>query len=242
MPWQLNERNPEMNVYVLYRDMRTYGEREYLYKEARQKGVIFIRYSLENKPQVESKGRRTDGHVTDHVLGPPVDIETDLLCLATAILPNQRRKAGAIFQGAAQRGRIFRRAPRQAGARRSSPPTVCFCAAWPTTPNPSTNPLVQGQAAASRAVTLLAREKIYTSGQVAEIRPGQLQPVRGVRVGLPLFGPRLPLVRRAFLPRPGRDQSGAVQRLRPVCGLVPLAAPFVSKGLTTTRFLPRSFL
>ena len=43
-----------MNIYVLYRDMRTYGERENLYKEARDKGVIFIRYELEKKPVVES--------------------------------------------------------------------------------------------------------------------------------------------------------------------------------------------
>jgi heterodisulfide reductase subunit A len=40
-----------MNVYILYRDIRTYGEREYLYKEAREKGVIFIRYDLDNKPR-----------------------------------------------------------------------------------------------------------------------------------------------------------------------------------------------
>ncbi|MBW2216470.1 MAG: FAD-dependent oxidoreductase, partial [Deltaproteobacteria bacterium] len=53
---QLKEMNPEANVYILYRDMRTYGQREALYKEARNQGVIFIRYSLEEKPRVEKSG------------------------------------------------------------------------------------------------------------------------------------------------------------------------------------------
>ena len=46
---ELKRRNPDMNVFILYRDIRTYGEREYLYKEAREKGVIFIRYSLDQQ-------------------------------------------------------------------------------------------------------------------------------------------------------------------------------------------------
>ncbi len=46
---ELKKLNPEMGVYILYRDIRTYGEREILYKKAREAGVIFIRYTLENK-------------------------------------------------------------------------------------------------------------------------------------------------------------------------------------------------
>ena len=52
---QLKKTNPDMDVFVLYRDLRTYGERELLYKEAREAGVIFIRYTLENKPEVVLK-------------------------------------------------------------------------------------------------------------------------------------------------------------------------------------------
>jgi heterodisulfide reductase subunit A len=52
----IKTRNPEAGVYILYRDIRTYGERETLYKKAREAGVIFIRYDLENKPQVVRNG------------------------------------------------------------------------------------------------------------------------------------------------------------------------------------------
>ena len=51
----MNE-NPKAKVYVLYRDMRTFGERELLFKEAREKGVIFIRYEVDGKPRVEAAG------------------------------------------------------------------------------------------------------------------------------------------------------------------------------------------
>ena len=45
---KLKKRNPEMNVYVLYRDIRTYGFREKYYQQAREAGVIFIRYERKN--------------------------------------------------------------------------------------------------------------------------------------------------------------------------------------------------
>ncbi|MDY6879676.1 MAG: FAD-dependent oxidoreductase, partial [Thermodesulfobacteriota bacterium] len=55
---ELKKRNPDMNVYVIYRDMRTYGEREDLFAQAREEGVIFFRYDPENKPKVNAG---TDG-------------------------------------------------------------------------------------------------------------------------------------------------------------------------------------
>ena len=55
-------------------------------------------------------------------------------------------------------------------------------------PKPIDESIAQGQAAASRAVTLLARETIFTSGTIAETATGHVQPVRGVRIGLPVFG------------------------------------------------------
>ena len=66
---RLKEGNPETDVYVLYRDIRTYGQREAVYKEARERGVIFIRYDLEHKPVVKKKGKSMSVAVQDHVLG-----------------------------------------------------------------------------------------------------------------------------------------------------------------------------
>ncbi len=66
---ELKQLNPQMEVFVLYRDLRTYGEREVLYKKAREAGVIFIRF-LENKPEV-SPGGKLFVSVIDHVIGRP---------------------------------------------------------------------------------------------------------------------------------------------------------------------------
>jgi heterodisulfide reductase subunit A2 len=62
-----------MDVVVLYREMRTYGDKELLFKEARELGVIFVRFDLDGKPRVE---QTADGKlqvtITDPILNRPV--------------------------------------------------------------------------------------------------------------------------------------------------------------------------
>ena len=88
-----------MDVFILYRDLRTYGEKELLYKEARELGVIFVRFDLEGKPQVE---QTADGKlqltINDPILDRPVLLKPDLLTLASAILPNSVEEIGEIFK------------------------------------------------------------------------------------------------------------------------------------------------
>jgi len=159
-----------MNIYILYRDIRTYGEREYLYKEAREKGIIFIRYDLENKPQVTLTDGRIRVTVTDHVLGLPVAIEPDLLSLATAVLPNRDDKIAQFFKVPLNDDGFFVEKHAKLGPSEFATDGVFLCG-LAHYPKPIDEAIVQGRAAASRAVTLLAREKIHTSGQVAQVDP-----------------------------------------------------------------------
>ena len=76
---------PETKIYVLYRDLRAYGLMERHYRRARQAGVIFMRYSLDAKPRVSVKDGNLVINTVDPVLGRAVEIETDLITLATAI-------------------------------------------------------------------------------------------------------------------------------------------------------------
>jgi heterodisulfide reductase subunit A len=85
---ELKREDPSRNVYILYRDMRTYGEREYLFKKAREMGVVFINYELHGKPKVTENGKRIDVDVWDHVLHRPLRIKADMVILATAIVAN----------------------------------------------------------------------------------------------------------------------------------------------------------
>ena len=167
---ELKHRNPDINVFVLYRDIRTYGERELLYKEARNSGVVFIRYTHEKKPEVTIE----DGHLfvkqIDPILGRPIKIETDLITLATAIIPHRENELAQFFKVPLNDDGFFVERHAKLGPSEFATDGVFLCgmAHYPKSIDES---IVQGQAAASRAVTLLAQEKIHTSGEVASINP-----------------------------------------------------------------------
>jgi heterodisulfide reductase subunit A-like polyferredoxin len=166
----IKARNPEANVYILYRDIRTYGEREYLYKEAREKGVIFIRYSLEAKPQVAIENGRLRVRLTDPILGRPVEIDTDLISLATAILPPDNNALAQFFKLPLNDDGFFVEKHAKLGPCDFATDGVFLCG-MAHYPKPIDEAVTQGKAAASRAVTLLARQHISTIGQVAEVNP-----------------------------------------------------------------------
>ena len=167
---QLKRLNPDMNVFILYRDIRTYGERELLYKEAREAGVIFIRYSLYNKPEVRIEAEQLVVKVMDPILGRTVEIETDLLTLATAVIPNRDEKLANFFKVPINDDGFFVERHAKLGPSEFATDGVFLCG-LAHYPKPIDESVAQGQAAASRAITLLARETIFTSGTVAATEP-----------------------------------------------------------------------
>ena len=166
----LKRMNPDMNVFVLYRDLRTYGEKESIYKEAREAGVFFIRYSLESKPQVTVENDKVLVKVTDHIIGRPVEIQTDLLTLATAVIPNKNDQLANFFKISTNDDGFFVERHAKLGPSEFATDGVFLCG-LAHYPKPIDESIAQGQAAASRAVTLLARESIFTSGIIAETAP-----------------------------------------------------------------------
>lgn len=84
---KLRDSNPETEVYVLYRDIRTYAMKELKYREARDKGVTFIRFDPETKPEVDEDGGKLNVKVFDSVLGTHIQMQPDILALSSAIRP-----------------------------------------------------------------------------------------------------------------------------------------------------------
>ena len=84
---KLKGRNPDTEVYILYRDIRTYGMDELLYRQAREKGITFIRYEAEKKPEVSEKNGKLKVNVFDSTLGTEILLEPGLLVLSSAIRP-----------------------------------------------------------------------------------------------------------------------------------------------------------
>jgi len=87
---QLKERNPEARVYVLHRDLLTYGvEFERYYRRAMEAGVRFLRYEPEYPPQVVGDGRAETVVVWDALRGRELHLPVDLVVLATPLIPGQ---------------------------------------------------------------------------------------------------------------------------------------------------------
>jgi heterodisulfide reductase subunit A len=164
----LKEKNPDMNVYVLYRDIRTYGEREALYKEAREKGVIFIRFSLDNKPVVSKGTDSLEIIVTDHVLKRPLMITADLLCLASAVVPYKDEKLAQFFKVPINSEGFFAEAHVKLAPSDFAVDGVFLCG-LAHYPKPIDESIAQAQAAASSATKLLAQKTINTSGTIAKV-------------------------------------------------------------------------
>jgi heterodisulfide reductase subunit A-like polyferredoxin len=85
----LKQINPDCQVFVLYKDLMTYGFREEYYTKARELGVIFLRYSEEDEPQVRASSGQLEVRVHDTILDQPITLSPDLLALSVAILPAQ---------------------------------------------------------------------------------------------------------------------------------------------------------
>jgi len=166
----LKRMKPDMDVFVLYREVRTYGERERLYKEAREAGVIFVRFSLDGKPQVQLNDGKVVVQVIDHILGRPIELDADLLTLATAVLPNKDEQLAAFFKVPLNADGFFVERHAKLGPSEFATDGVFLCG-LAHYPKPIDEAIAQAQAAASRAVTLLARESIFTSGAVARTDP-----------------------------------------------------------------------
>ncbi len=85
---KLKEINPGIQIYVINRQMNTCGEKELLYEQARRKGVIFIKYTRDNRPLVQETPQGLNINIQDHVLKKPLKIKTRHLVLATGIVPD----------------------------------------------------------------------------------------------------------------------------------------------------------
>ncbi|MFY9605984.1 MAG: CoB--CoM heterodisulfide reductase iron-sulfur subunit A family protein [Thermoplasmata archaeon] len=89
---KIKKEHPETNVYVLYRDIRTYGFAEEHYNEAARLGVIFLRYDAEAPPKVTAKGHDLWVEVEEAFIEQKVAIKADYLVLNAAVHPNPDNK------------------------------------------------------------------------------------------------------------------------------------------------------
>jgi heterodisulfide reductase subunit A2 len=171
---KLKEKNPKMDIYILFRDMRTYGFAEDYYREAAGKEVKFIRYEPEEPPQVEP-GESADGRsvlkvtATDYVLQNKLEIEADIVTLAAAIIPAAGSKEiSQLFKVSLGQDGFFQEAHVKLRPVEFAADGVYLCG-MAHYPKHITETINQAYGAAGRVLTLLSHDTVTASGSVCEV-------------------------------------------------------------------------
>lgn len=162
--------NPEARVFVLYRDMRTYGRQEEYFRKARQKGVIFVRYDLDNPPQAAEVDGLVDVTYTDPILGMKVTVSADSLVLSTGLVADEDSneelamtfKLPRTVDGYFLEDHIKLRPV-------DLPVPGFYVAGTAHAPKTIRESVTQARAAAARAMTMLARDEINLGARVAKV-------------------------------------------------------------------------
>ena len=165
---KLKEMTPSANVYVLYRDIRTYGFYETYYHEAREKGVIFVRYDLQNKPGVTLRDGGLQVSLFDPAMGSPVTLPADYVVLSTGIEPNDHRTLAKIFDVELNADGFFMEANPKSAPLDSVDRGKFFCGLCHS-PNLIEDVISQGSAAAARAGALLSKEAAEEKAYLAYV-------------------------------------------------------------------------
>ncbi len=95
---ELKSIHPEHDIFILYRDLRSYGLREDLYRKARDQGIKFVRYNNESGLTVATIENGLNIKFTDQVLRRPMVINSDLLILASAIVPQKENPLAQLYK------------------------------------------------------------------------------------------------------------------------------------------------
>jgi len=165
---EIKNNNPDAQVFILYRDMRTYGQLEDYYTEARRKGVIFIRYSEDRPPEVSAADDGIRVRVEDHVLKQEIEISADVLALSAGVRPNKADALAKIMKLGRNPDGFFLEAHVKLRPVDMGSEGVFLCGTAHA-PKLISESISQAQAAASRAVTFLSKDEIKLSAITAKV-------------------------------------------------------------------------
>jgi len=164
---KIKEVSPNTTVYILYRDMRTYGFREHYYTLARQKGVVFIRYDKDSKPVVSEDRKKLNIDVVDQTLKIPISISADLLVLSTGIVADKDNNSIAQFLKIPLNSDGFFLEAHMKLRPVDFATDGVFLAGLAHSPKRIEESIIQAQAAAGRAATVLSKDEIEFEGNIS---------------------------------------------------------------------------
>jgi heterodisulfide reductase subunit A len=165
---KIKEMNPDAKISILYRDMRTYGLMESYYAKARNEGIMFVKYELEEKPEVKKEGQNLSISFIDRILKERMEIKPDLLVLSTATIARENEELATMLKVPRTAEGFFLEAHMKLRPVDFATDGM-YLAGGAHGPKLISESISQANAAAARACTILSKEKMLVGGVVAVV-------------------------------------------------------------------------
>jgi heterodisulfide reductase subunit A len=165
---KVKEINPDSQIIVLYRDMRTYGFAEDAYLEARKMGVVFIPYEVDRKPEVTEKGGKVQVHFFDSIMQEEVTMAPDLVALSVGIVPDDTDTLSKLLKLPVTANKFFLEAHVKLRPVELAVSGVYVCG-LAHGPKPVDETIVQAQAAAAKAAIPLVKGYVKVDPIVSSV-------------------------------------------------------------------------
>ncbi|MDI6839695.1 MAG: FAD-dependent oxidoreductase [bacterium] len=166
---RLLEINPDASIYVLYRDVRTYGLKEDFYRKAREAGVVFIRYDDESKPELRRANGKLMISVFEPILNEKLEIVPDLVVLSNGVEPEkENEKLAKLLKVPLNSEGFFLEAHVKLRPVDFATEGI-FVAGMAHSPKCIDETINQAEAAAARASTIIANKKYSAEAAISQV-------------------------------------------------------------------------
>ena len=165
---KIKELNPNAKIFILYRDMRTYGLLESYYAKARNEGILFIKYEPEAKPEVKKNGQSLSVSFMDRILKEQMEMKPDLLVLSVATIPRENEELATMLKVPRTAEGFFLEAHMKLRPVDFATDGLYLAGAGHG-PKLISESISQASASVARACTILSKEKMLVGGVVAVV-------------------------------------------------------------------------
>jgi heterodisulfide reductase subunit A len=230
---KIKEVSPETEIYVLFKDIRSYGFKEDYYREAAMKGVTFINYDDERKPELTKEDNKLKMAFWEPVLKQQVEIEPDLVVLSAATVPNPENKHIAeMLKVPLSKDGFFLEAHMKLRPVDFATDGVFLCG-MAHSPKYIDECIAQACAAASRATTILSKSTLEMEGIIANV-------TEDLCSGCRICGHLCAYGAIEILPKDEKLTAHVIEALCKGCGVCGTACP--TKAITMGHFTTEEIL
>ena len=168
---KLLERYDDLNIYHVYRDIRTYGKNELLYEVASNSGIVFIRYDVNDPPKISAGANQLVVKVKDVLTGgEELEIPADLVVLVTGLVPRDNPKLNELFKLPIGKDGFYQEAHPKLRPVETNIGGL-FITGCAQAPRDIGESVVSAEAAAAKAATIVLKKEIELEPFVAEVDP-----------------------------------------------------------------------